>query len=339
MIRTLPFQLVIGLTIGISTAALAAPRVNSGGGGWACRSNDSSAKVIWLRSVDLFEGEQRGLVIAPIEKNLSSWEILAQKRAMIASQIPQLQKILDKYNLDLKKSLHEIPSPVDHTDDAELEFRPKADTCKDGLIYYLQMADTLIDGNVVISAPLWSNPLFPNIEKAAILLHEEVYFALRKELGDETSRRTRILVSLIFSDTAEKGLAQKAAAILADKSIDPPGDRDTVATFPVKLKCTAEIIPSLGGYYWASPYYGSSVQFDLGSFTFRIETFSIDGTPSKMEITDKVTGISSDVDPYLIHTNFIKSRLAQVKLNKNGQSAQSASILCESDSNIDSFPL
>ena len=325
--------------LGITFPAFAAPRVNSGGGGWACRKNDGTGQVIWIKAADLTKVEyysKRGL---PEQTGKDRWALLKEKRAMISRDVPALAKILEDFPLDLAKGLYAVPYALDYVPDAQLRYKPNAASCPGGVVSYVQLADTNLDGKIVYSQRVWDDPAFSELHKAAILLHEQIYFALRETYGDESSYRTRQIMGLIYYITDVPYLQSEVDEVLNSKTRIRPGIfgfNNGPALFNVELKCkiivNGELLQT-----WAPLSPADSLQSKFGDFAFYIATSEVDGSPTNLKLAHVQSGVQSELqkDDTVLMFNSVR----KASLNLQGSGNSTAQIQCFSKSVLDGDPL
>lgn len=322
----------------MTSMAMAAPRVNSGGGGWACRKNDGTGQVIWIKAADLTKVEfytPSGLQ----EKAGDRWDLLAEQHAKIEKTTPALAALLKAHPLLLATKLQAIPDALNFVPDAELRYKPPASSCVGGLVSYVQLADTTMDGNIVYSSRVWNMPEFSEFHKAAILLHEEIYFALRESFGDESSYRTRQLMGLLYSNMDETILRKAVDEVLKYKPRSRPGIfgfENGPALFNVDLECHISFNKA-PTYSWKPKIAGEALNISLNGLNFQVTTSLIDGSPMQLEILDEQTNVSTLLDESQTVTTFNALRRASVIIKLGSELA--AQLYCESNSPLEKDPL
>lgn len=195
-------------------AEAASPRVGNGGGVWTCEDR-ATKSIRWLRFVDLFEAENEfGLKVANLQGG--PWEILNEKLIEISEVSPNLDRLLQAYPVYFDEVLRFLPKSSGLTviEDAEIRVRPLPETCADGYLYYGQLANFTFDNRLLISSKYWKDPSFTDVERAALLVHEAIYKALREGMGDKNSSRVRQIVGILFSTLSEAQKSHKVDAVL-----------------------------------------------------------------------------------------------------------------------------
>jgi hypothetical protein len=195
-------------------AEAAPPRVGNGGGVWTCEDRNTK-NIRWLRFVDLFEAENEfGLKIA--NQQGGPWEVLNDKLIEISRVSPNLDRLLQAHPVFFDEVIHFLPKSSGLTviEDAEIRVRPLPETCEDGYLYYGQLANFTFDGRLLISSKYWKDPSFTDLERAALLVHEAVYKALREGMGDKNSSRVRQIVGILFSNLSDSQKSGKIDAVL-----------------------------------------------------------------------------------------------------------------------------
>lgn len=205
---------IFALLIAGQAAEAASPRVGNGGGVWTCEDR-STKKIRWLRFVDLFEAENEFGLKTP-EREGGHWQIVNDVLLAVSSISPNLHRLLQAYPVDFHEVIRFLPKSSGLTviEDAAIRVRPLPETCLDGYLYYGQLANFTFDGRLLISSKFWRDESFTSTERAALLVHEAVYKALREGMGDKNSSRVRQIVGLLFSDLSDSEKAQKIDAVL-----------------------------------------------------------------------------------------------------------------------------
>ncbi|WP_413561547.1 hypothetical protein [Bdellovibrio sp. HCB209] len=318
--------------------AIAAPRVNNGGGGWACRKNDGTGKVIWIKSADLTKVEfymARGLK----EKEGNVWDLLHEQRKYIKDVLPNLDAILTEKILPIGSSLVAMDGALSYIPDAELLYKPPATSCPGGLVSYVQLATATMDGKILYSTRVWDTYEFSSYQKAAVLLHEQIYFALRKKFGDESSYRTRQIIGLIYTGLEESELRRQVDEVLSDLPRSETGIfgfTNTPALFNVDVTCSIELNDDQNIFTWKPGVDQNEHLYNQGGFEFSVRTWMVDGSPMRLQIKDLETKISTIVEipdaiPMFNATGRVQAFLKGEK--------RKARLRCESRSSLDRDPL
>jgi hypothetical protein len=327
------------LVLFATSFAIAAPRVNSGGGGWACRKNDGTGQVLWVKAADLTKVEfytPGGLQ----ERSGDRWNLLQEQHEKIEKTVPALADLLKNHPFNLATNLLAIPDALNFVPDAELRYKPQASSCAGGLVSYVQLADTTLDGKLIHSSRVWNLPEFSEFQKAAILLHEEIYFALRESLGDESSYRTRQLMGLLYSNMDENTLRLAVDEVLKAKPRARPsifGFENGPALFNVDLQCSISFNNEGPAYVWKPKTTGDAMNIVSNGLQFRVTTSKIDSSPSTLEILDQKSSIGALLEEPQIVLTFNATRRASVTLNKGTK--LKAQLTCESNSPLEKDPL
>jgi hypothetical protein len=320
-----------------ASTIFAAPRVNSGGGGWVCRKIDNG-EVLWVKAADLTKVEfiQPGKLV---EKEGDQWDLLAEQRAYIKRVLPKLDAILEKYPLNIRERLRPVPDALNFVPDAELRYKPPVSSCPEGVVSFVQLADTNMDGQVIYSSRVWGLPQFSNFQKAAILLHEEIYYALRQSFGDESSYRTRQIMGLVYAGMKDDPLRGGIDEVFKAKPRSRPGIfgfDNGPALFNVRLTC-AVVLNGQNSLPWVPVVPGETTQMSVDGYLLKLTTSIIDGSPLSMEVTDEKTGFTSSLDGADIISVFNSVRRTVITLKRD--SAQAMRFSCESSSPLDRDPL
>jgi len=311
--------------------SLAGPRVNNGGGGWACLNHDAKKTRRWIRSADLVEAELNRLGIGAPE-GIEAWKIFEEKIALISAQLPSIDALLGKHPLHLKSQVQMISTDLDTVPDTNLQARPHSSTCEGGTIEFVQIANFLINGNVPIAAGLWEDPAFTELEKAAILLHERIYHALRAEFGDENSVRTRALVGYIFSTLEFSKMREFVDYQVTDGYSGKDGE-DYIAKFSVNLYCIASVESlidqrTIGRRTWENKKFGKERSFHIEGFSFSIKTSGLDGVPELLLIENQLSGVSAELRDSEVRPQFIRAKRVGVSMRTRTPEPLVAQLAC-----------
>jgi hypothetical protein len=205
---------ILAILICWQSAEAASPRVGNGGGVWTCEDR-ATRSIRWLRFVDLFEAENEFGLNVPVKPG-ATWDIARDVIAGISGISPNLNRLLQAYPVNFREVIRFLPKSSGLTviEDAAIRVRPLPETCEDGYLYYGQLANFTFDGRLLISSKFWKDESFTNTERAALIVHEAVYKALREGMGDKNSSRVRQIVGLLFSDLSEAQKAQRIDSVL-----------------------------------------------------------------------------------------------------------------------------
>lgn len=175
---------------------LEGPKVGNGGGAWACKLRN---QIKWIEILDLFEArEEFGLEQVDFYDKGFKEIVEFVKTDLQESGQGKFFKDLDFYIKKVYKSTGFIKSVLRDTEDSFYRISPEAETCPGGIVKYIQVANFIDEENLYIRKLYWSR--MDEINRAALVLHEAIYFVLREKLGDTNSTRTRRIVGLIFSN-------------------------------------------------------------------------------------------------------------------------------------------
>ncbi|WP_413587595.1 hypothetical protein [Bdellovibrio sp. HCB274] len=326
--------LIISILAG---TAFAAPRVNNGGGGWACRNKDSG-QVVWIKAADLTKVE----FYSPgklAEKDGDVWGLLREQHDLIDRTLPSLAKILKDNPLDISKKLRAAPDALSYIPDAELRYKPPVTSCPGGVVSFVQLADATLDGEIIYSKRVWDLPVFSNYQKAAILLHEEIYFALRKVFGDGSSYRTRQIIGLMYSGLSDFELNRQVEEVLNDKARVQKGIfgfANGPALFNVQVTCTLNINDGEYTYSWTPDLDVPKFYMVIHGFKFFVDINPVDGSPKRLQIKEMTSKFSAISEITETVPMFNSMKRAQLLLR--GETSK-ARLSCESNSQLDFDPL
>lgn len=166
--------------------------VGNGGGAWACLT-DGKVKVFL---VDLFEGRTEYYLEIPDFSDLAEVQLQeAMKR--IQESNPKFHDLLLPY---VGKVLRDWPaqgnSRLEIVGDSNYTRIPGPQQCA-GPAFYVQIVNFTWDGRILIDYDYYS--ALSETDRAALFLHEAIYWLLRVEERATTSLRTKKLVAHVFS--------------------------------------------------------------------------------------------------------------------------------------------
>lgn len=172
------------------------PKVGNGGGAWGCELNQ---KIEWIEIMDLFEArEEYGLEFENFFQ-MKYKDIVRFAKIDLQEHVQSgFFKDLDFYIEKVYKSTGFIKSVLRNTEDSFYRLSPEPETCPGGNIKYIQVANFLDEENLYIRKYYWKR--LNEINKAALVLHEAIYYVLREKLGDTNSIMTRRIVGLTLSN-------------------------------------------------------------------------------------------------------------------------------------------
>jgi hypothetical protein len=188
-------------------------RVGNGGGVWGCKENGAYTA---LQLIDLFELENElgGSVIStdPADSFLS---IYYARKAWLSNNYPSLYSYLQDSFEIIENKENIIPAgKLNLIGDVHWRSRPGVKFCS-GEIEYLQLMNFTHFGKILRNEILWNHPKLDSLNKAAALMHETVYHALRTKEGDTDSVRAREINGYIFSNLSGKEMQTKVNVVLS----------------------------------------------------------------------------------------------------------------------------
>jgi hypothetical protein len=203
--------------------------VGNGGGGWTCRAENGALTSV--RLVDLSESEREFLQEVPTTGDMP--QPIASPLAWLAENRPYLKWAEGKIKtadadfyaeyLRRKQALMsdqvQVPeaSHFNLTGDILREAhhtRPDDSTCPAGSKVGAQpemLADFTSTGYLLINPEFWFSPKLQEVDRAALFVHEILYWMFRDLAKDTDSLRTRLIVGFIFS--AKKPITEYASMI------------------------------------------------------------------------------------------------------------------------------
>jgi hypothetical protein len=256
----IPTLLALGLALSLAMSGHArADRsggggVGNGGGAWTCRSNGSDDQLIWVQLVDLSEARREygepvpvtGPMTGPIPTphdwlaagdRYLSW---AENKIQIASPEFYAEYLRRKADLLNNRILVPAASDFDNTPDTLHHTRPDDSSCPGGhlLAEPEQLANFTTLGNLEISPKLWYDPSLSEIDRAALFVHEVMYWIYRDFGHDTDSQRTRLVVGYLFSAT--KPIPQYASMITLTPQ--PEGQQGLPLQYGMYAEITAHYV-------------------------------------------------------------------------------------------------
>lgn len=193
--------------------------VGNGGGSWTCRSNSADDSLIWIELVDLSEARREFNQPIPVTGNIPAgvpipaprnWLVAgdryltwAESKIKMANPNFYAEYLRRKADLIANRIFVPADSDFDHTSDILHHTRPDDSTCVGGHILQEpeQLANFTNMGHLEINAKLWNDPSLSEIDRAALFVHEIVYWIFRDFAHDTDSLRTRVIVGYLFSST------------------------------------------------------------------------------------------------------------------------------------------
>ncbi|MGK5084706.1 hypothetical protein WDW37_15540 [Bdellovibrionota bacterium FG-1] len=183
--------------------------VGNGGGAWTCRATTLDHALLWVDLVDLSEGRREFALNIPDAPGTSltytptveQWVTYAETRIQQANPVFFAEYQIRTADIQ-KRILVPKDSDFDRTSDILHRTRPAASTCPGGVISSEpeQLANFTTTGHLLINPELWNSSTLPNIDRAALYVHEALYWIFRDYAGDPNSVRTREIVADLFSD-------------------------------------------------------------------------------------------------------------------------------------------
>ncbi len=185
----------------------------NGGGAYVCRDNES--EIVHAEIVDLWEGmvlNHPQLIINKTNKISPKMQtMLALKR--MHNIFPLFATFVSSALMDIfNKSDEKIDKGETNTvlmvisDSLDIE-RPKYCPGSKRRPQYEQVINYLNSGEMKLDVEIYK-ALETNTDRAALLLHEAIYYVLRRSQGDSDSRNARKLVASVFADQDESKIEE-----------------------------------------------------------------------------------------------------------------------------------
>jgi hypothetical protein len=210
--------LAVTAFLSLPSLAHADGHVGNGGGSWTCRSNSADDTLIWVQLVDLSEARREFNQPVPVTGDMPAGAIpdprawlaagdryLSWAESKIKTANPNFYAEYLRRKADLLANRIFVPadSDFDHTSDILHHTRPDDSTCVNGHIMQEpeQLANFTDMGHLEINGKLWYDHSLSEIDRAALFVHEIVYWIFRDFSHDTDSLRTRVIVGYLFSST------------------------------------------------------------------------------------------------------------------------------------------
>lgn len=327
---------VVALVLLISGNAYAGFRVNNGGGAWACTVG---TKIRWIKTHDTFQYD--------LQKNVSPKQTAKQiyeERLKEAERFTGLKKVMDADPLKLEDHIEYVNTRLDYINDGHTYEKPPQDWCQGGSIDYVQVADYLINGTLLIDKKYWTHKAFSEADKAALLLHERFYHAYRNAIGAQSSFSASLAVQYVMQDL--KTVRSYSADALSQPSVGTRG-ASGVALYGVRVRCqltVLEVSPDVARdsfehsrdykviamKSWNDIAYGSSLDETVNGYQIKVVTRKTDGIPTDMQLIDVTSGASTNLTMRLLHAIFVTNegdKVASIALT-NQKSSSGANLDC-----------
>lgn len=203
--------------LALSSSVLAGREAGNGGGAWACIDQDASIR--WIKQVDRFEAKNEYNLTLASYQNLGYDEILDELKGKISSMDKELAKRLEDHFKIIDRELVFVDQKLETVNDIIFRVKPSENSCKDGEVKYLQVANYTDYDQVLIDRNLFFHKHFSEYDRAALLLHEVVYAYRRNFYGDLTSGESRKIVAHLLSNLDGEVLKGKMKETLANVNI------------------------------------------------------------------------------------------------------------------------
>ncbi len=174
----------------------------NGGGAWVCLNN-SGDKIRWIKLLDTFEAENEfgyKLISAGLTAKEYKLSVFRKLKRYNGDLFNKLSSLLNEIESNTFFTLSELDIVKDHF----YRVRPSRSLCRSGHVKYAQVANMTPDERLLISSELYYH--LSARDKAALYIHELVYFYLRVEFGDTHSKRAREIVGALFSELSDDEL-------------------------------------------------------------------------------------------------------------------------------------
>jgi hypothetical protein len=228
---------------------------------------------------------------------------LAARLTITPSQLRQVVQMVPEF------------TQLTRIDDDQVRVTPSPATCQNGTLYYGQLANFTFDGRLLIASDLWSAPQFSDQGRAALLMHEIVYKALRDQVGETNSSRSRAIVALLFSTLSPEEIDSRVAVILSQ----PQPGMPPVLMAPFNLICTGGIesessttIP--GPYVRLTSTSAGTLSASLDRFTYTVRLAPDGASPAELAIIDSKTGIRTTLEQAAMTDDFRKNAHVSLSL-------------------------
>lgn len=222
--RNLIWILTSFLTVSVQGPyALAGAKEGGGGGAWVCR--DSYGQLVWAKLVDLFEAQEEfGLTLGSYQGSYESAvdEVRNRLSASTFGSLYSIPQYMDRLNyLKASPQITYTHNTIPVIGDALYFLIPPASECTQGSVQYEQVVNYRSDTDIEVQADLFSS--LPEIDKAALVVHEAVYALRRDSQKDTNSVVSRRIVGLAFSTMTVKELVGEFGALEMGRQALSPG--------------------------------------------------------------------------------------------------------------------
>jgi len=174
--------------------------VGNGGVIWACTDKNSSSLINGILT-DLFEAkEQFGWPLITSDET-DIFKIYSDRKDWLKNNLPELFRSLESKFQYVESHLVYVNAELLPTNDYNNAIKPLASTCLFGNWNAVNIANFREeDQRVLINNELWNSSKISNLNKAALLFHESVYYWMRTYFGSNNSDKARKITGLLFSN-------------------------------------------------------------------------------------------------------------------------------------------
>jgi hypothetical protein len=194
--KTLIFFALVLTSLLISLSVQAGDRIGNGGSMWACQ--DDKQQVYDLLFMDTYEARGEWALNLP-EIQVPELEAVQQQKAWISSFLKDSEQI-NRSIVFVENNITWINEVITVIPDSYSRVSPHPSMCPDGKWEIVQLVNFTNDNRILIRKELFDSRYMSNLERAAVYLHEGIYYYLRSKYGDQTSTRARAIVGFLFSD-------------------------------------------------------------------------------------------------------------------------------------------
>lgn len=198
--------------------------VGNGGVLWVCRSGPGDQSLHAGILSDLFEAKEQ-FAWPLIQTSLQDpFKIYEQRKQWVANDLPELFTSLRPRFEYVEQHLSFVNADLTSTKDFNNAIKPLPSTCPQGQWKAQNIANFREeDQQILIANELWQSPLVGALDKAALLMHEAVYYWMRTYFGSTDSDKSRKLTGLLFSSLPTNTIKTEIAKILGRYSDYPEG--------------------------------------------------------------------------------------------------------------------
>ncbi len=211
----------------IANAYVGGDSIGNGGVLWVCRSLTGGKEIHSGILADLFEANlQYELEIISQDEFLHKdpFDIYNERKKWFQQELPEFFNLIQPRFEYVETHLQFINAELLSTNDFSMAIKPEASSCSQGQWETLNIANFREDDQkILISSSLWNNSKIGNLDKAALLFHEAIYYWMRSYYGATTSDKSRRLTGILFSKLNTEQMKNEIRKVLGEYPDQPEG--------------------------------------------------------------------------------------------------------------------